>query len=511
MQRFAERRHPLVSSTAVLSLALILAGCNVGPDFLSPRAPDVARFTTTVMPDRTASSPAPTGDAQRFLNGADVPARWWTVFGSPEIDRRIAIALEHNPSITSAQAALRQAQENLNAAAGGQFPQVSGALGASRQKSSLAGVGIENSTAPNPIYTLYNASVSVSYTIDLFGSIRRQVEAQAALADLQQAELDATYQALIANVVTASIQEASLRAQIRATEEIVAAFERQLELIQAQQAFGARSMADVLQARSQLAGQRALLPPLQQRLEQTGNQLATYLGRLPAEADLAPVQLDSLTLPPDIPVSLPSTVVASRPDIRAADAQLHQATARVGVATANRLPNIVLSGSLGSQATSFNDILGAGSGIWSLGLNLTQPIFQGGTLTARQRAAEAALQKAVADYRVTVLTAFQDVANALRALVIDAETLRAQAAFELAAADSLRLVRSQYDAGAINILSVLDAERQMLQSRISLIQARAARLQDTAALYAALGGGWQDAAALAPPLPPPRDRPWLAQ
>lgn len=509
--RSAARRHLLVSSTAVFSFALILSGCNVGPDFLSPKAPEVARFTTAVMPDQTASSPAPTGDAQRFLNGADVPARWWSVFGSPEIDRRIAIALEHNPSVTSAQAALRQAQENLNAAAGGQFPQVSGALGATRQKSSLAGFGIENSTASNPIYTLYNASVSVSYTIDLFGSVRRQVEAQAALADVQQAELDATYQALIANVVTASIQEASLRAQIAATQEIVTAFERQLELIQAQQNFGARSMADVLQARSQLAAQRALLPPLQQRLEQTGNQLATYLGRLPAEADLAPIQLDGLNLPPDIPVALPSTVVANRPDIRAADAQLHQATAQVGVATANRLPNIVLSGSLGSQATSLNDMLGSGSGIWSLGLNLTQPVFQGGTLTARQRAAEAALQKAVADYRVTVLTAFQDVANALRALVIDAETLRAQAAYELAATDSLRLVRSQYDAGAINILSVLDAERQTLQSRIALIQARAARLQDSAALYAALGGGWQDAAALAPRPPPPRDRPWLAQ
>lgn len=509
--RSADRRHLLASSTAVLTLVLLLSGCNVGPDFLSPKAPEVPRFTTAVMPAQTASSPAPTGDAQRFLNGADVPARWWTVFGSPEIDRRIAIALEHNPSVTSAQAALRQAQENLNAAAGGQYPAVSGALGATRQKSSLAGVGIENSTAPNPIYTLYNASVSVSYTIDLFGSIRRQVEAQAALADVQQAELDATYQALIANVVTASVQEASLRAQITATRDIITAFERQLELIQAQQNFGARSMADVLQARSQLAAQRALLPPLQQRLEQTGNQLATYLGRLPAEADLAPIQLDTLNLPPDIPVSLPSSVVASRPDIRAADAQLHQATAQVGIATANRLPNVVLSGSLGSQATSFNDMLGAGSGIWSLGLNLAQPIFQGGTLTARQRAAEAALQKAVADYRVTVLTAFQDVANALRALVIDAETLRAQAAYELAATDSLRLVRSQYDAGAINILSVLDAERQTLQSRIALIQARAARLQDTAALYAALGGGWQEAAAMAPRMPPMPDRPWLGQ
>lgn len=507
--RSADRR-PWMASTALL-LGLGLAGCNVGPDFLSPKPPEVPRFTTTVMPAQTASAPAPTGDAQRFLNGADVPARWWTVFGAPEIDRRIAIALEQNPSISSAQSALRQAQETLNATAGGQFPQVSGALGGTRQKSSLAGIGIENSSAPNPIYTLYNASVSVSYTIDLFGSIRRQVEAQAAVADVAQAELDATYQALIANVVTASIQEASLRAQIGATQEIVSAFERQLELIQAQQSFGARSMADVLQARSQLAAQRALLPPLQQRLEQTGNQLATYLGRLPAEAGLAPLQLDQLTLPPDIPVALPSTVVANRPDIRAAEAQLHYATAQVGVATANRLPNIVLSGSLGSQSTALNDLMGAGSGVWTLGLNLAQPIFQGGTLSARQRAAEAGLQKAVADYRVTVLTAFQDVANALRALVIDAETLRAQAAFELAATDSLRLVRTQYDAGALNILSVLDAERQTLQSRIALIQARAARLQDTAALYAALGGGWQDAAAMAPRPAPLPDRPWLAQ
>lgn len=475
---------------------ITLAGCAVGPNFHEPPAPPVEAYRKDALPPATAAASVPTGDAQRFLEGAEVPARWWTAFASDELNRRVEQALAHSPTVASAQAALRQAQENANAARGGLFPSVDAKVGATRGNAN--GLGATTGTtaaggASGPsTFTLYNAGVDVGYTLDLFGGVRRGIEAQSALADSQRFVLEGTYLSLAANVATASFREASLREQIRATEQIVADYRTELDLVEKQNTIGAKSLADVLVIRTQVATAEATLPPLHQALEQTQTQLAVYLGEFPSTAQLSAVSLDALTLPRDVPVSLPSVLTRQRPDVRAAEAQLHQATAQVGVATANLFPQITLSGSLGSVALHAGDLFGSGSKSWSVGGSLLAPLFHGGTLRAQKRAAEAGLDKAAADYQGTVLTAFQNVADSLRALELDADSLQAQAAAEKSAADSLELVRFQYRNGAANYLQVLDATRQQQQARIALIQARAARLADTAALYSALGGGWRE-------------------
>jgi NodT family efflux transporter outer membrane factor (OMF) lipoprotein len=470
------------------AIAIALAGCAVGPDFHAPPAPAVKSYRADALPPQTVATVAPTGDAQHFLEGADVPARWWTTFASDELNRRVDQALAHSPSIASAQAALRQAQENARAARGSLFPSVDAKVGATRGNANALSSGAPGSDSA---FTLYNAGVNVGYTLDLFGGVRRGIEAQSALVDFQQFQLQGTYLSLAANVATASFREASLREQIRSIEEIVDAYQKQLGLVERQHEIGAKSLADVLVIRTQVATVRSQLPALRQQLAQTQTQLAVYLGTFPSETELASIGLDALTLPRDVPVSLPSVLVQQRPDIRAAEAQLHQATASVGVATANLFPQITLSGSLGSQALHADDLFSAGTKSWSLGANLLQPLFHGGSLRAQKRAAQAGLDKAAADYQSTVLTAFQNVADSLRALELDAENLSAQADAEQSAQHSLDLVRTQYKDGAASYLQVLDATRQYQQARIGLIQARAARFADSAALYAALGGGWQ--------------------
>lgn len=475
----------------VLATALVLAGCAVGPDFRTPPAPSVQAYTSEPLPATTAAANVPTGDAQRFLEGAGVPARWWTNFANDELDRRVERALAHNSSVAAAQAALRQAQEGVHAARGALFPAIDARAGALRENANAAGLGDTGVSAPP--FTLYNASVGVSYTLDLFGGVRRGIEAQQAQADLQRFQLEGTYLSLAANVTTTSVREAALREQIRATEEIEAIFREELGLIEQQHEIGAKSLADVLAARSALASTSAQLPPLRQALAQTQTQLAVYLGHYPVESELAALELAALKLPTDVPLSLPSTVARQRPDIRVAESALHAAAAQVGVATANLYPQITLSGSLGTQALHSGDLFGAGSKAWSIGANLLQPLFHGGSLRAQKRAAEAGFDKAAADYRTTVLTAFQNIADSLHALELDADGLKAQAAAEQAAARTLALVRFQYKDGATGYLQVLDATRQYQLARIALIQARAARLADTAALYAALGGGWKDA------------------
>ncbi len=493
MDPAARARAPFVPQSAspraprrdvlAATLALALAGCAVGPDFRAPSAP--TGEAVIALPAQTVAADVPTGDAQRFLAGQPVPGQWWHTFGNAELDRRVERALANSPTVASAQTALRQARAGVDAARGSLFPSLDLGAGATRQNGVAAG-----SPGVSP-FTVHNASVSVGYTLDLFGGVRRGIEAQAALADLAAVQLEGTYLSLAANVATASFLEASLREQIAATEEIVAVYRQQADLIGKQNEIGTKSQADVLLAQSQVATASAQLPALRKALAQTQTQLAVYLGTLPDAADLAALDLDDVDLPQDIPVSLPSTIVRERPDIRIAEARLHQASAEVGIATANLFPAITLSGSYGSQAAASGDLFGSGTEAWSLGLNLLQPIFRGGSLRAQKRAAEAGLDQASADYRTTVLTAFQNVADSLRALEYDAEGLAAQAAAVDATASSLELVNVQFREGATSQLQVLDATRQYQQARIALIQARAARLTDTAALYAALGGGWR--------------------
>ncbi|MEZ5463219.1 efflux transporter outer membrane subunit [Dokdonella sp.] len=476
--------------TGLLIAALAFSsGCAVGPDFRAPVLPDNAGYRTDDLPESTVSAEAPTGAAQRLVEGAQVPARWWESFASAELNRRVEQAFANSPDIASAQAALRQAVAQSDVARGGLFPSVDAAAGANRQESPFSTGPVSGSASP---YTIYNASIDVGYTLDLFGGVRRSVEAQDAIADLQRYQLQGTYLSLAANVVTTSIREASLRGQILANEEITRVYQEQYELTDRQYETGVKSQGDVLFARSQVAAARAQLPTLSKLLAQTQTQLAVYLGQFPSEAEFEALTLDDLQLPLEVPVSLPSAVVRARPDVLAAEASLHQATAAVGIATANLFPNIVLSASLGSQALERGDLFGGSSEAWSLGLNLLQPIFRGGSLRAQKRAAEAGLDQASADYRSTVLTAFQNVADSLRALELDAESLASRAAALEATADSLAIARRQYEDGSVGYLQVLIESRLFEQARVLFIEARANRLADTAAMYAALGGAYSE-------------------
>lgn len=470
----------------VLSFSLS-AACAVGPDFKPPAAPAVSGYTPETSPATTTSANVAAGAAQKFVMGRDIPAEWWKVFHSKEIDALIAEALRANPNLQAAQATLWQAKENLYAAAGKLLPSVDANAGFQRQQFSPAEFGLAG--APS-IFNLYQATVNVSYAPDVFGGQRRQIEANAAQAEYQRFELEATYLTLTANVVTAAIQEASLRGQIQATQDIIKAETEQLGVVRNQFEAGATTRADVLTQESEVATTEATLPPLQKQLEQQHHLLLALIGRFPSQQHGPHLQLASLRLPTDLPVSLPTQLVEQRPDVRAAEAQLHQASAQIGVATANRLPQFSLTAEYGSLALTPAALFTPAAAIWTLGATGTQPIFHGFTLLHQERAAKAAYDMAEAQYRNIVLGAFQNVADALRALQLDAATLKAQQRAVRAASDTFDLSRGQYRLGAITYVTLLNAERSYQQARLALVQAQAARYADTAALFQALGGGW---------------------
>jgi NodT family efflux transporter outer membrane factor (OMF) lipoprotein len=479
------RRQWAIVVVGVLLASSMFAGCAVGPDFDSPPPPDAKAYTPEPLPGRTAS--AGDGGAQAFVMDKDVPARWWTYYRSDALDALIDGALKASPSLDAAKAALRQAQENVYAAQGGFFPSLSGSASATREKSSGASFGIPGLSS---LFSVASTSVSVSYTPDIFGGTRRQVESDQAAADYEHFELAAAYLTLTSNVVTSAVQEASLRAQIAATEQIIDIESHELDVLQQQLALGGVAGTAVLAQQATLAQSRAALPPLQKQLAQSRYQLAVLAGRFPSEDVGATFALSQMTLPRDLPVSLPSKLVAQRPDIRAAEAQLHEASANIGIATANELPQISLTGSYGSTASSPGNLLSAGTGVWSIGGSVAQTIFDGGELLHKRRAAVAAYDEAAAQYRSTVLSAFQDVANALRALQSDADALNADIAAENASAQSLSLSRQQFQLGAITYTALLNAEQSYQQALLTRVQAEAARYSDTAVLFQALGGGW---------------------
>ncbi len=494
------RRHAL----ATAAILVLLGGCAVGPDFKAPAAPTVADaahpYTPAALPAQTASAPGTGGNAQSIALGQDVPALWWEMFHSEPLDQLIRAALAHSPSLASAQAALRQAQESYAAEAGSkQLPSVSGQLGATRERASQISSGVPGGI----VYSLYNASVNVSYTIDAFGGISRDLENLRSQIDYQRYQLEAAYLSLTANIVTTAIQEASLRAQVDATNRVIEAETRSLNLVQQQAQLGAVAQQSVLAQQTQLAQTRATLPALDKSLAQTRNQLAVLAGQLPGDGGMPEFTLDSLKLPETLPLTLPSALVRQRPDIQASEALLHAASAQIGVATANLYPQLTLSGSLGAQGSQLSKLFTRPDSAWSLGAGLLAPIFNGDSLHARKRAAEAAYDEAQAQYQQTVLNAFLNVANTLRALDTDASALQAQAEAERLALQSLALAQGQYDAGAVGVLSLLDAQRSAQQTRVALVQAQAARYADTAALFQALGGGWWNRGELAVTTPPP--------
>jgi cobalt-zinc-cadmium resistance protein CzcA len=468
-----------------LAVAAGMAGCAVGPDFRRPDAPNTAGYTRTPLPTQTVSSESADGTAQRFVPGADVPAAWWQTFRSPQLDALVDAALHANPDLQAADAALRQARQTLAAQRGAYLPSADLQVNASRQKDAQTSA----EDAGNSPYSLRTAQLNVSYALDVFGATRRQVEGAAAQVDVQRFQRDAAYLSLTANVVNAAIQVASLRAQLDATCEQIAIAESLLDITRRQHAIGAAGGTDLAAQQAALAQTRAALPPLQKQLEQQRDLLAVLAGRLPSEGVDDTFQLDTLQLPAELPLTLPSQLVERRPDIRAAEAQLHAASAAIGVAEAARFPSFTLTANVGSSAASFSQLFKSGNGLWLAGGGVLQPLFHGGALARQQRAAEAAYDQAQAQYRGVVLQGFQEVSGALTALRSDAEALHLASEAEAATRRSLDMAQQQHALGAIGGAELLQSRQAYQEAQATLVQARAARYSDTVALYQALGGG----------------------
>ncbi len=487
---FARRRCVV----AILASSL-LAGCAVGPDFKRPAAPEVGEYTAHPVTTTVATENVAGGEAQRFATGSDIPGDWWTLFHSKALNELIEQSLANNHDLKAAQAALSVARENVLAQRGTYYPSVAANFSATRQRQS-------GTISPTPnsntfLYNLFTPQVSVSYVPDIFGLNRRTVESVQAQEQAVRFQMIATQITLSTNVVAAAVQLAALQAQVDATRELVDINAHMVKILRDQFAKGYASGLDLAAQESQLEQTNATLPPLLKQLAQQRDLLAVLVGQFPSQASDQSFDLLNLQLPQELPVSLPSTLVAQRPDVLQAEANMHAASAQIGVAIANRLPNIVLSANTGSTALAMDQLFKSGTGFWGIGADITAPIFQGGTLLHQERAAKAAYVEAAEQYRSTVMTAFQNVADTLVALDQDAAGLKAAAAATDAAKRTLDLSQRQWQAGYANYLSLLSAEQSYQQARINLVQAQANRYADTAALFQALGGGWWNRADLA--------------
>ncbi len=500
---------PIRCGRAVAALAvaasLSLSACAVGPNYVPPEDPPVGRYTREPLKNPSAADKVRTrqgGSAdQSFVSGADIPGSWWTLFHSKALNRLVEQALANNPNLEAAQAALRIAQQNVLAQKGTLYPtltatpQVLGALAPGLDLQSP----LQNQT--NYLYSLSTPQAVVSYNPDVFGGNRRQIESLEATTENQRFQLEAAYLSLTGNVVAAAIQEASLRAQIEATRKVIQAQTEILQLYNKQLSLGQIAGADVVQQQAALALSQQLLPPLEKALAQQRNLLTALAGRLPSDEVGETFALSGLRLPNRLPVSLPSRLVQQRPDVKAAEALVQQASASVGVAVANRLPQFNLTATGGSSATRIAQVTSPGAAFFTIIGQATAPIFDAGTLFRRQRAAEEGLTQAQAQYKATVLGAFQNVADALRALQADARAVAAADAAVSATNQSLGLIRKQYTAGAVTSSQVLIAQQGYLSALITSASARATQYADTAALFVALGGGWWNRTDVAPPPP----------
>lgn len=476
--------------SAVILMSLTVTSCMVGPDFHSPAAPTTDRYTKKPLPLKTvATSGAKNGGkAQRFLTGAEIPGQWWYLYHSEELNRLIVKGINNNPTFAAAQSALRIAHENLNAQVGASFfPALSGQMLAERESFPSSNFGLNR---PATVFNLFNPALNVSYTFDVFGGSRRLVESLRAQVDYANFEMIASYLTITTNIVTLAVTAASYDAQIKATHELIALQENQLKILQKQQRLGGVSGLDVLTQEAQVAALRATLPPLQQNYQQTQHALAILVGDLPSENTLPQIDLDKLSLPRNLPVSLPSDLVRQRPDIQAAEALMHSACAQIGVATANLYPQLTLSANYGWQVNALSQLFHGQYLAWDYIGTLTQQLLNGGSLLAKKRAAVATFDQAAQQYKQVVLQAFQNVADSLRAVENDAKLFQAQSLAEKTARENWQITTRQYRLGGVNYLSLLTAERQYQQAKINRIQAQAARYTDTAALFQALGGGW---------------------
>jgi NodT family efflux transporter outer membrane factor (OMF) lipoprotein len=479
----------LKHTTAVWFPIFLLSACAAGPDFVQPKAPDLTRLTTETLPNELKSVPGVVGGSpQSFVTGTNVPADWWTLFKSKDLDRVVEQALQKNPTLKSADAALRAAQFTAKSATGVYFPSVGLGLGGTRQQVPPAFYG-QSAGEPSQ-YNLYNATANVSYKLDLFGGSRRFVEGAKAQAEYQQFQLEAAYLSLTTNVVNAAIRDAAQKEQLDATKAILISQQNLAKVIDQQFEIGTVSKIDVSSQNTLVANSQSQLYAFDKNLSITRNMLIAYTGGYPGNTTIPEFALSSLHLPSQVPTVIPSELVRQRPDIRAAEAALKASNAQVGVATANLLPQLNLTGAYGSEALTTAALFGPSSLLWSLGAGLTQPIFQGGALISQRNSAKALYEQAAANYEATVINAFQEVANALKALDASANTLASAASAEKNAAINLDLVTQQYKFGTANYVAVLTSQTQYQQAKINLIQAQADRYTSTAALYAALGGGW---------------------
>jgi NodT family efflux transporter outer membrane factor (OMF) lipoprotein len=487
MSSTACRLRQLVSGVLAGALAWSVSGC-VGPNFVPPPAPDVETF----LPGKLASpSPAPSGPhvaGQHFITGAEVSARWWAAFQSEPLNALIRQAVEHNPSLQSAEAAIRIAQFNALAQRGAWAPQLTGNSVSSQNH--FGDISGNITSAPATDYSLVTNQLTVTFTPDIWGANFRAVENLDAITEQNLFQLEAAYLTLTGNVVTAAIQEASLRGQIAATERIIGIERHALDILKKQLSFGQVAQADVLLQEAALAAAEQLLPPLQKQLDQQRDLLTALAGQLSADQIMQKFDLAHLKLPANLPISLPSKLVDQRPDVRAGEAVMHSASAQIGVAIAARLPNIQLSAVGGSNAFNWAQSFTPGAGFYTVAAGVTAPIFDGFTLYNKQKAAEAALEQAEALYRSAVITAFQNVADALRALQSDARAMQAAVHAEAAAKASLDIVLKQLDAGQVNVLALLSAQQTYLTAVVARVVTEANRLSDTVALFIALGGGW---------------------
>jgi NodT family efflux transporter outer membrane factor (OMF) lipoprotein len=484
----------VVQCVFALATLGVLAGCAVGPNFRTPAPPTAQGYGSASLPSDTGSAVelsagTPGAAAQHFVVAMDIPGRWWTLFQSDALNQLVTQAFTTNADADAARAALRQAHELYLAERASYFPSVQGNFNATRAQYPTATL-TPPTNATSTTYNLYTAQLSVSYLPDVFGGVRRAVETTQAQEESSRFQLEATYLTLSSNVVVTAFQEASLRAQIAATARLLQLEHQQTDIVQHQRELGTASELDLLTQQAVEAQTMATLPPLQKQLAQTRDALTALLGKLPSDEPQQQFTLDQLSLPVDLPMSLPSALITQRPDVREAQANLHATSAQVGVALANMLPQFEIDAGGGSSALALHDLLGPYTGFWSIGGSLTQILFDAGALRHRKRAADAALDQAAAQYRAAVILACQNVADTLHALQSDASALAASQQAERAAARSFDVARSQLQLGTISNVALLNAEQTYLQAQLALVQAQASRYSDTAALFQALGGGW---------------------
>lgn len=472
----------LVQRGVCIVIMMMLGGCMVGPNFVSPSSTYANHYTREAQPESTVTAD---GKTQHFTSGGSVPANWWQLFKSAPMDGVVQQAIANNPTLQASEATLRQSQDELRAGYGVFFPQAQVGLADSRQRTSTAQTG---SQTPGRIFNLVTLSGTIGYALDVFGGERRTIESLQAQADYQNYENKAAYLTLSANVVNTSIARAAYMAQISATKELIDLEKEQLRLTQAQVSTGVAPYANVLTVQGLIAANQASLAPLEQNASKAEHLLATLEGIGPAEAQLPDIELTGITLPSDLPVSLPSDLVHQRPDILAAEEQMHVASAKIGVATAAMFPSFSLSGTYGVSGSG--NLSTVGGSFWNIGPSVTVPVLQGGSLWYGRKAAVDAYQVSQANYRQVVLDAFAQVADTLKALEHDAQALQAQVEAKSAACEALKLLQANYSAGMVSYLDVLTADVQFHEATIAYLQAVAQRYQDTVALFVSLGGGW---------------------